>query len=196
MEEAGYIEKKKIFSVLKRDYNLYFTERSLRNYVVEELIEPPFIDRVKGVVGSVSFYNINTPAMIYLTKWLRKVKAKLTFEVIRKYFSILKFEDSQELERLIEAKDLEARIDRLDLIYIGFFRALAELDILKKANLMSAKEIKRYSFGRIVKDPLVENIFELLDQMRCKITKDYILIKLKSPVERTVFYRESGIEIK
>ncbi len=195
MGEEGYILKKDIFKVLETDYDLKFTERSLRNYVVENLIEAPRLDRVKGVTGSVSFYSRNTPAMIFLIKWLTKVKAERTFNRIRRLLNLLKFNNVEELKKLIECKDLMARIQRLDLIYIGFFRALTELDILKKVNLMTKDEIKRFSFGKLLEDPIVENVFELLNQDEWEITVEYIMIKLNPPVEREVYFRREGIEV-
>ncbi len=195
MEEEGYIKKEDVFKRLENDYNLKFTDRSLRNYVVEKLIEKPEVKGVKGVAGSVSFYNKNTPALVFLIKWLRKVKAKLTFSSIRGMFNLLEMENIEELKRLSECKDFEARLQKLDLLYIGFFRALVELDILKRVNLMSKDEIEKFSFGKLLENPIVENMFMLLDQDRCEISEDHIMIRLNPPVERKVYFRREGIEI-
>jgi len=58
-----------------------------------------------------------------------------------------------------------------------FGRTLAELNILKKVNLMTKDEIKKLSFGKLLKDPIVDNVLKLLSQEECEITEDYIMIK-------------------
>ena len=71
MEKLDYIKKEEVFKILKNNYKIDITERTLKYYATEGLIEKSSIGRLPGVTGSVSFYKKNTPGLILLIKYLQ-----------------------------------------------------------------------------------------------------------------------------
>ena len=196
MKEKEYIKKSEVFELLKSKYNLDISERNLRFYVLKEIIDPPVVSRVPGISGSVSFYKKITPEIIFLVKWLLKGKGKHSLEEIAYFFKLLKFEDVDGIKRLAEPKDIKDRIERLELISMAYFKALAELDLFEKINMMTEKEIKEHSFGKVRKgNDIVSGPMLLLDLSNSKVEKDRICIKLFKPIGKQIEFSRKGITV-
>ena len=196
MEEKEYIKKSEVFKLLESEYNLKLSERNLRFYVVKGIISPPIVDRVPGLSGSVSLYKKSTPAIIFLVKWLQKSKGRYSLEKIVELFKLLEFEDETEILRLADPKDIEARIDRLKLISMAYFKALAELDLFNKINMMTSKEVKEHSFGKVRKGKdIVDGPGLLLDLLHSNVEKDYIFITLAKPIGKVIIFDRKGMTV-
>ena len=196
MEEKEYIKKNEVFEILKSKYNLNISERNLRFYVLKEIISPPIVERVPGLSGSVSLYKKSTPEIIFLVKWLLKGKGKHSLKEIAYSFKLLEFEDEDEIKRLAEPKYIKDRIDRLELISMAYFKALAEMDLFKKINMMSDKEVTEHSFGRVRKGKdIVDGPMLLLDLYHSNVEKDYIFITLFKPIGKVIIFDRKGMTV-
>ncbi len=196
MEEKEYIKKSEVFKLLESEYNLKLSERNLRFYVVKGIISPPIVERVPGLSGSVSLYKKSTPAIIFLVKWLQKSKARYSLEKIAELFKLLEFEDKTEILRLAEPKDIETRIDRLELISMAYFKALAELDLFKRINMMTKEEVKEHSFGKIrERKDITDGPILLLDTLHSNVEKEYVFITLKKPIDKVIIFNREGMSV-
>ena len=196
MKEKGYIKKSEVFEILKNKYNLMLSERNLRFYVLKEIISPPVVGRITGVSGSVSLYKKSTPEIIFLVKWLQKVKGRYPLEKIAYLFKLLDFYNEAEIKRLAESEGIEDRMDRLDLIYIAYFKALAELDLFAKINMMTDKEVKENSFGKVRKgNDIVNGPMLLLDLSNSNVEKDRICINMFEPIGKQIEFSRKGMTV-
>ena len=196
MKEIEYIKKSEVFETLKNKYNLMLSERNLRFYVLKEIISPPVVSRILGISGSVSLYKKSTPEIIFLVKWLQKVKGRYPLEKIAYLFKLLDFGNETEIKRLAEPDDIEDRMDRLDLIYMAYFKALAELDLFAKINMMTDKEVKENSFGKVRKgNDIVNGPMLLLDLSNSNVEKDRICINMFEPIGKQIEFSRKGMTV-
>jgi len=195
MSQEGYIKKEEVLKNLKSNYNIELTERTLKYYATEGLIERSSMARLPGVTGSVSFYKNNTPEIIFLIKFLQDFY-RLKLEEIKTNFSLLKIENIEELKKLrrlqnslgnIEKKEKSVKYGKVNLeIYyienpdvsklyslqaVAWARALLELGLLKKKIIHSGKGME------IIK----------------KSSKDYeVNVKFGEPINKIVVFRKKG----
>ena len=196
MKEIEYIKKSEVFETLKNKYNLNVSERNLRFYVLKEIISPPVVSRILGISGSVSLYKKSTPEIIFLVKWLQKVKGRYPLEKIAYLFKLLDFYNEAEIKRLAESDGIEDRMDRLDLIYMAYFKALAELDLFEKINMMTDKEIHENSFGKVRKgNDIIDGPMLLLDLSNSNVKSDRILITLAKPIGGKVIFSKKEMTV-
>lgn len=193
MEKEGYITKQEVIGILSSKYNIDISERTLKYYGTEGLIESGIKASLPGVTGSVSFYKKDTIKAIVSIKHLQEYY-RFGLKDIAKYFKILGFKDIENLERLYEVSNLEPNGKNWDEDkYGGFEDGIKDLykfeDVATVRSLVEVELLKKYKYQRdlLGVDHRVE-----IDKTRDG--KFRIVVGFRED-EEVVYFSEAGIEI-
>ena len=197
IHKNNFMTKEEVLEALREKYFLEISERTLKYYGTERLIEPGSKVSLRGFVGSVSIYPSQTPLVIVAIKEL-KGKYGLKLNEISFYKNLIYKFDGPEIIKYLDEPQDKQKITRLEknrftmvLNYYGCAEAGYQYDYAHGGFMLDGKRILVVDYHEI-KDGLLEEVHvELKAAAHGKIKS---LSDLKTLKE--VIYSKEGIEIK
>jgi hypothetical protein len=212
MKELNYMTKDELTEKLNI-YGLEVTGRDLKYHVSLGLLEPPIREGIPGITGSVSYWKDNTPKILYTILNIKKLGIKLTFEDIKYYIKLLKFdalafreikkikeedlhlkmfltlrgitpEQREQLQKKYHSYFCEILLSRYD-IFEDALKYWLYIELMEPYILMDHESLEFLEIEQIVIDP---NIDTNIDEIE-NLNEAYFKLRYGDPINQTITFK-------